>query len=310
MKYLLLVSSLFLCTFFSFSQSQQVPIKLNDSTYISSDSVRLYVSAKGRGSTCIFIHGGPGAWSRSFESMGGANLSSALHMYFYDQRGCGRSQDAPNGDYSLARMVKDIEDIRIITGSEKVYIMAHSFGGILAVKYAEQYPVHVKGLILVNVTLNLTLSLRSQIKYINEVTGSHIPDNENNCLPAFNTAATTMRDKQLSYKILSDSKSATDKLDSIDATNPGSYTFARLAFGLNEYFDDFIKSGISIKAPVLVIAGKKDHAIGMDHYKLFRFPDQQTVVIDGGHILYYEKNKEFLQAVSSFTNKIDRQSNK
>ncbi len=41
----------------------------------------------------------------------------------------------------------------------------------------------------------------------------------------------------------------------------------------------------------------KDHNIGPDHYKLFRFPNQRVQVIDGGHLLYYEMNDAFLKAI-------------
>lgn len=47
--------------------------------------------------------------------------------------------------------------------------------------------------------------------------------------------------------------------------------------------------------PVLVIAGKKGYAIGVDHYRQFNFPNQKTVLINGGHVLYYEQIKNLLK---------------
>lgn len=306
MKYFLLVCSLLL-SITVFAQPVQSPRKVNDSTFITSDGVRLYVSQKGKGSACIFLHGGPGAWSKSFQELGGNRVASAMHVYFFDQRGCGRSQNAPDSNYSMTRMVQDIEDIRLLTGAQKVYLMAHSFGGVLACRYAQLYPQHVKGLILVDVTLDVTRSLRSQIRYTNQLTGSHIPDNEADCMPSFIKAVTLMRSKGLSYKFLTDSKASMARLDSIDATNPGSFAFGRVALGIKDYMADFTAASATIKAPVLVIAGLKDHAVGADHYKLFRFPYQQTVLINGGHMLYYENNAGFVQAVTRFVQQTDRQ---
>lgn len=263
-------------------KDEAVARKLNDTTYITSDGVSLYVHTAGKGAPCIFVHGGPGAWSKSFELLGGSNFESKLRMCFYDQRGCGRSGDAANNDYSLERMVADIEEIRTLSGADRVYIMAHSFGGILACKYAEKYPQHVLGLILLDVTLDIKQSLRSQIKYVNALTGSNIPGNEKDPMPSFYNAMATMREKQLSYKILSASKATTDKLDSVDATNKSNYTFAKLVFGIPDYFEDFTLSTASITMPVLVVTGTEDHAIGPDHYKRFRFPNQTTVAIKGG----------------------------
>ncbi len=136
-----------------------------DTTLLTSDGVKLYLKVSGRGSACIFVHGGPGAWSKSFECLGGNALEQNLTMYYYDQRGSGRSDAATNNDYSLARMVEDIENIRAATGADKVYLLAHSFGGILAYNYALKYPQHVKGLILLNATLSINHSLRNQIAF-------------------------------------------------------------------------------------------------------------------------------------------------
>ncbi len=67
-----------------------------------------------------------------------------------------------------------------------------------------------------------------------------------------------------------------------------------------EYYADYAPITKDIYVPVLIITGKKDKAVGTQHYKTFRFPNQKVVSIDGGHLLYYEKNKEFVNAVSRF----------
>lgn len=64
-------------------------------------------------------------------------------------------------------MVEDIEAIRHALGVERIYLLAHSFGGIIAVNYAKKYPDHLFGLILANSTLDLNSSLEDQIGYVN-----------------------------------------------------------------------------------------------------------------------------------------------
>lgn len=297
---------LIVCLLFSWSGvfgHQMGPAKrLNDSTIATSDSVALYLKVVGRGAPCIFVHGGPGAWSRSFEAMGGNALEKHLTMYYYDQRGSGRSQPAPNNDYSLDRMVEDIEDIRSLTGSEQVYVMGHSFGGVLAFKYAAKYPTHVKGLILLNSTLSLIYSLQSQITFINKLIDTDIiVEKPDSLMTSFIAAKTLLHKHDMEYKMLSDSRTTVEKLDSIDNA-PRSYAFAQRALSMPEYFNDFTKETAEVNIPVLVIAGTDDHNIGPNHYKQFRFPRQQTRLIKGGHVLYYEKNKEFVEAVLEFIN--------
>lgn len=70
---------------------QQAAQRINDSTIRTSDGVSLYLKVAGQGTPCIFVHGGPGAWSLSFEALGGNVLEKKLQMYYCDQRGCGRS---------------------------------------------------------------------------------------------------------------------------------------------------------------------------------------------------------------------------
>jgi proline iminopeptidase len=296
-KSTLLLIFLTYCTFLS---SYAQITRINDSTFLTSDSVALYLRVSGKGAPCIYVHGGPGAWSKTFEVMGGSELEKDLTMYYYDQRGCGRSQNARNGDYSIDRMTEDIENIRAVTGSDKVYLMAHSFGGILAFKYAQKYADHVKGLILLDATLSLSTSLKTQIRYISTLTGKNLPVNDTALMTCFRAARKELAAHKLDYKMLSDNKSTVEKLDSIDKTNPGNYEFARKVFNIPVYGVDYTKETGSLHVPVLVISGLKDHAVGPEHYKLFRFPKQQTVLIDGGHVLYYEQNDRFRDAVSAF----------
>src|SRR5215203_1074322 len=118
---------------------------------VTSDRIKLQLIVAGEGPPCIFLHGGPGQGSRSFKLMGGASVERGLKIIYLDQRGSGRSQNA--ADYSLERLVRDIEEVRLALGLGDVYVLSHSFGGILAVNYAARYPSHLKGLMLVDSSL-------------------------------------------------------------------------------------------------------------------------------------------------------------
>ncbi|MDH7463314.1 alpha/beta hydrolase [Chitinophagaceae bacterium 26-R-25] len=287
-----------LCTNYNtYSQSERNVTNIH---VLTSDSVSLFVNKAGKGTPCIFVHGGPGAWSKSFEDLGGSVLEQKLTMYYFDQRGCGRSTSPAKNDYSPERMVEDIETIRKQTGENKVYLIAHSFGGILALKYAEKYPEHVKGLIMLNTTLYVDNSLLNQIAFINQTLGTHIVAPKDSVLQAFIAAKTQLRKADVEYKILSNNKAAVDKLDSVDNSEERNNSFARHVFAMPLYWGDFTKETGNVKVPVLVITGTKDNNIGPEHYKLFKFPNQQVKVIEGGHILYFENNKEFAEVVFQF----------
>ncbi|WP_293945335.1 MULTISPECIES: alpha/beta fold hydrolase [unclassified Sphingobacterium] len=287
---------------FVFAQKKITDVKRASLPFIeTSDHVKLFVKTAGTGTVCIFLHGGPGAWSKSFEEMGGHNLEKKLKMVYFDQRGCGRSDTSAERNYSLDRMVDDIEDIRRALGTEKIYLLSHSFGGVIAVNYAKKYPNHLFGLILANSTLDLTSSLEAQIQHVNELINTNFEATPaDSILSMFSLARRTLSNRGLGYKMLSDDKKTTDMLDHIDDSYGRSNDFAKHVWGYKIYTEDFRQETKDIKVPVLVIAGKKDYAIGVDHYRKFNFPNQKTVLINGGHVLYYERNKEFTEAIFSF----------
>ncbi|KAF2336522.1 alpha/beta fold hydrolase [Flavobacterium daemonense] len=297
---------LLLCFVYNgFSQKNTTIKPINNTTIKTSDGVSLFSKISGKGDVCIFVHGGPGAWSKSFEELDGNILEDKLTMCYYDQRGCGRSESAVDNNYSLDRMIDDIEDIRRYLNVSKVFIMGHSFGGILATEYAKKYPEHVKGLILLNSTLDINYSLRNQISFINNLLGENVTlENNDSVLNAFFEAKKLLGKTDLNYKILSDNKANVEKLDSIDNSQKRNSSFAQHALADPIYFGDFTKETALIKVPTLIISGTKDNNIGPDHYRSFKFPNQEVKIINGGHILYYEKNQEFKNAVQGFVQRV------
>ncbi|SDZ83566.1 proline iminopeptidase [Arachidicoccus rhizosphaerae] len=295
-KLLALILVVIVCQSLKAQSSDQSLLKMQDGT-------GLFVKQSGNGPLCIFVHGGPGAWSKSFENLKGSLLEKELSMVYYDQRGCGRSQNAAADDYSLEKMISDIEQIRTHYGVDKIYLMAHSFGGILAVNYAARYPEHLAGIILANVTLHLSYSLQNQLTYINGLLGTTFKPENNSDSALFSTflrAKQALGEKGLNYKMLSDNKAHVEEVDKIDQSNPSSYGFAKVVFNMPVYWKNYIPLSEKIRVPVLVITGNKDHSIGENHYRSFRFPQMTLKKIDGGHLLYYDNNAEFIRTVFDF----------
>ena len=293
---------LFLClTQIGIGQTKTIAKQNGITTFKTSDNVPLFLKVSGKGEVCIFIHGGPGAWSKSFEEFGGNVLEDNLTMCYFDQRGCGRSGSPVDNNYSMDRMIDDIEEIRTHLKTDKVFVIGHSFGGILATKYAEKYPQHVKGLILLNSTLDINDSLLNQIAFMGKTLGEDFSvKSKESILNTFFEAKTKIKKADLDYKMLSDNRANVEKLDSIDNSEKRNSSFAQHALSCPLYFSDFTKETVSIKVPTLIISGTKDNNIGPEHYKLFKFPNQEVKIIKGGHILYYEQNKEFKDTVEAF----------
>lgn len=72
-------------------------------------------------------------------------------MVTFDQRGVGRSS-APAlepSSFTFDKYIEDIESIRKSLGLESFHLLGHSWGGILALRYATVHPDRVRSLILI-----------------------------------------------------------------------------------------------------------------------------------------------------------------
>jgi proline iminopeptidase len=114
----------------------------------TSDSARLFYRVIGRGpDTLIAIHGGPGV---DLESIAGdfAPLGDRHVVIFYDQRGAGKSE-LPTDTLRLAvaRQITDLDDVRRHFGLQRVALVAHSYGPLLAASYALAHPTSVSKMV-------------------------------------------------------------------------------------------------------------------------------------------------------------------
>ncbi|MBE4947743.1 alpha/beta fold hydrolase [Chryseobacterium culicis] len=297
----------FLLSFFVSLTIVSAQNNTSESFFETSDHVKIRYKVSGQGEACIYIPGGPGQGYPSFELMGGNNLEKSMKMIYMDQRGSGGSGTSEN--YHLEKMVQDIEELRQHLKLKKIFLLAHSFGGIIAVNYAKKYPQHTKGLILANVTLHFLNdeSVKEQIEYGNsllQVKNREVP--KDSLSSELSKISSALRKKRIGYKFLTEDIETIKEMDKIDSLHPRIIDFGMAVISkpqdFQEYYTDYAPITRDIKIPVLVITGKKDKAVGTRHYKTFQFPNQQVVSIDGGHLLYYEKNKDFVSAVSRFVN--------
>jgi len=280
----------------------------SESFFETFDHVRVKYKISGKGEACIFVPGGPGQGYPSFELLGGSSLEKNMQMIYMDQRGSGESGKSEN--YHLDAMVQDIEELRQHLKLDKVFLLAHSFGGIIAVNYAKKYPKHTKGLILANITLHFlnNESVKEQIEY-----GNSLLKQPNKAVPEdslsgeLSKISAALRKKRIGYKFLTEDIETIKQMDKIDSLHPRIIDFGMAVISkpkeFPEYYTDHAPITKDIHVPVLIITGKKDKAVGTQHYKTFQFPNQKMVSIDGGHLLYYEKNREFVNAVWHFISK-------
>ena len=97
--------------------------------------------------TLIAIHGGPGNSSDYMASLHRL-ATERLAVVTYDQRGVGEST-APGGGFAMEDYLSDLDAIRQFVGVPRVHLLAHSWGGLIAQRYAIEFPQHVRSVIFV-----------------------------------------------------------------------------------------------------------------------------------------------------------------
>ena len=287
------------------SQVLARPMSGGEFYFTTSDSVKLYVRMAGQGKPCVFIHGGPGSTSNYFEKSAGSGVEQLMQMIYFDQRGSGRSESARNGDYSLARLEKDLEELRRHLGYSKWSLMGHSFAGILMTSYTLHHPQRVSSSIYINCTLNLPYSINSHINFgIQELglTDKMYTDNSIDRMERLGKVHGKLREKGVWYKLMFATPEAKVHSDSI-TLNIGrefNFDYGNKVWDYAEYQQDFTPLSARIKVPVLVIAGLKDYAVGPEHYTSFRFPHATTALYEGGHCPFQESEAWFTGTVRLF----------
>ena len=121
-----------------------------DEGLIPINGTRLFVHREGSGDPAIVIHGGP-VLDHGYLQPYLAPLGDELELVFYDQRLSGRSDGVvDSASVRLDTFVDDVEALRRVLGLERVHLIAHSWGGLLAMKYATAHPGQLRSLILLN----------------------------------------------------------------------------------------------------------------------------------------------------------------
>jgi pimeloyl-ACP methyl ester carboxylesterase len=114
---------------------------------VSVEGMKLYYQQTGAGPDVVLLHGVTGnmaVWPLT-------GLTTALAADFrvtaYDLRGHGYSDTSPTG-YTSADMAADLVKIQQALGLGPMYVLGHSFGGVIALHAAVLYPESIAGLIL------------------------------------------------------------------------------------------------------------------------------------------------------------------
>jgi proline-specific peptidase len=122
----------------------------------TSEGYELYYEIAGDAAeTLVCLHGGPGADCGYMRPLS-AVADDDLQVVVYDQLGSGKSDVPPDDyDWTVARFVGELEDLRERLELGRVHLMGNSWGGVLALQYALDRPHGVASLILSNTAASI-----------------------------------------------------------------------------------------------------------------------------------------------------------
>ena len=117
----------------------------------------------------MVLHGGPGASHDYLLPL--AELSNyGINVLFYDQFGSGRSDEPSDlSKYTVDYGVEETEEVRKQIFNDKVVMLGHSYGGMLALAYALKYQDNLVGLIVSNGLSSVPLTVQEMRRLIEEL---------------------------------------------------------------------------------------------------------------------------------------------
>ncbi len=134
----------------SFGQNDPAIFEKFNSQFFEIDGYKINVETLGSGNPIFFFAGGPG---NSHDYMQGAfgHYYKNAQVVFIDMLGRGKSDDAKDkSEYSIANDVHIAEEVRKLLSLDKISVVGHSYGTVVAQAYAVKYPSQVNKMVLIS----------------------------------------------------------------------------------------------------------------------------------------------------------------
>lgn len=145
----LIFSLLFISSGLLFGQTKPAPYVHPEGKYYTINGAKIWTETLGEGHPLFLIAGGPGGAHVGLHSFD--PLSANRKLIYYDGFGRGKSDLAKNPkEYTIDRDVEDLEQLRKAMGFDKIDLLGHSYGSVVAQAYAIKYPQHTSHLIIAN----------------------------------------------------------------------------------------------------------------------------------------------------------------
>ena len=260
----------------------------------------------------VILHGGPGGDYRSMLNCK-AFANEGYYVIFYDQRGSGLSRRHPKKIYNMDLMIEDLSAViqhYRQSADQKVFLIGHSWGAMLATAYIDRYPSGIAGAILSEPG---GFNWKDAKDCILRTRDGKLLTEAVNDVFYYDQILTGKEDEHeiLDYKFAL--MTAHDHAEGNAIGNAGPTPFWRFGAmaqkGLFETADkdgfDFTKNLYRFTTPVLFLYSELNTAYGVDHAQKVSsaYPNAQLTRINGsGHDIPYFGWKNYFPVVLEYLN--------
>ncbi len=281
-------------------------------SFTSTDGRKLTYRRLGHGPVVVCHPGGPGFSSAYFGDL--AALWEQYTLIMLNPRGTGGSgRPADKRAYQIDDYVTDVEELRVHLGLERMLLLGHSHGGIVAQAYAAKFPGRVRALVLASTLARFAaeqetvmreeMEKRSGQAWYQDATQALEQEQAAKFETDEELAELTFRELPLYFAHFGPAEAGyldTLKSDTVNAD--------ALKLFNSEIFNTFdLRSALpNITAKTLVITGDEDFICGpicSDEICAGIAGARKVIVGDAGHMLFVEQPQAFHDEVADFLEK-------
>lgn len=257
------------------------------------------------------LHGGMGLSADSLFS-GLLDLSDSFNLVFIDQRGCGDSDVAPDGNYRLEDFASDLMEVvaQVSAKNQPVGLFGHSLGGMIAIKALGLYPETFHFSILSNTAMD------DKWRAASKNSSSTLNDQEISSIMAKLAKDPTndqyMQELAIAYgplyfpELKFDEARAKMKKFTYRAAN-WNFMSGHVYPGMN-LRDDLSKH----RCQTLVIGGEIDPVVPVSCQRsiveALSNKGQMTTIVGAGHFPFTTRRTEFNESIKTWWNKVKKES--
>lgn len=257
----------------------------------------------------LTLHGGPGAGHDYLEPLDG--LATERPVIFYDQLGCGRSDQPDDRSlWRIERFVAEVDTVRQALGLAQIHLLGQSWGGWLAIEYMLTHPSGIISLTLASTSASIpqfvaeTKCLKAELPPEVYETMQRYEAAEDYHHPEYEAAVQEFYKRHL-CRLAEDPEPLQRTMANLDR-NPAVYETMN---GPNEFIVignlkdwDRTERLHEISVPTLITVGRYDELTPACAETMHQgIPDSQMVVFEeSAHLAHLEETAKYLEVVAGF----------